>query len=366
VGYVSQIEAGKRPLERRSTQVAIAKALNISVAQLIGSPTDREDPLLDRAVAHVPAVRQVLVEVAADALGRPTRDRETLANAAREVTHLRSIADYASMAPLLPGLLRDLRGHGVSMAPQLIEVVDGGVYALKALGFHDLAHSLITMALPIAQEYDVPAWIGQARYTWVQSLGPESSELGTRVAQAAADDLQGSTDSDTRQMYGHLHLMAAMSAAVSTRAVDAWAHLAEAEALAGELGEPERIGPVAAGFNGNWFGPANVAFWRLAVAAELNDLGQAQQVQRRVDPSAMPVPGRWVYFWTDLARALAGHGRDQEALHALARAERAAPQHFRFNPAVRDLVATLLVRARRRAVAGELTQLARTLGLDPL
>lgn len=161
-GYISHLEAGKRPLERRSTQVAIAKALNISVAQLIGSPTDREDPLLDRAVEHVPAVRQVIVEASAGAVGPPSRERDTLAAAAREVTHLRSVADYAGMAPLLPGLLRDLCGHGVAMTPQLIEVVDGGVYALKALGYHDLAHSLIGMALPTALEYEVPAWIGQA------------------------------------------------------------------------------------------------------------------------------------------------------------------------------------------------------------
>jgi transcriptional regulator with XRE-family HTH domain len=32
-GYLSQIEAGKRSLERRSTQVSIANALNISVAR---------------------------------------------------------------------------------------------------------------------------------------------------------------------------------------------------------------------------------------------------------------------------------------------------------------------------------------------
>lgn len=102
------------------------------------------------------------------------------------------------------------------------------------------------------------------------------------------------------------------------------------------------------------------------MAAELNDLGRALDVGRRVDLEAMPVPGRWVYYWTDMARVLASNGRDREALHALARAERAAPQHFRFNPAVRDLVATLIIRAKRRAVVGELTQLARTLGLDPL
>jgi hypothetical protein len=73
---------------------------------------------------------------------------------------------------------------------------------------------------------------------------------------------------------------------------------------------------------------------------------------------------RWVYYWTDLARALAAGGQDRQAMHALARAERSAPQHFRFNPVVRDLVATLIQRARRRAVGEEMLSLAHKLGLD--
>lgn len=365
-GYISQIEAGKRPLERRSTQVAIANALNLSVAQLMGLHADRTDPVLDRALAHVPAVRRVVVELSAGERHQPGRDRETLTTAAREVTHLRSTADHAALLPRLASLLEDISGHGLAMAPQLMEVVDGGVYALKAIGEPDLARSLVEIVSPSVREFGSPQWTGQAQYTWVQSFPPESAALGARIAQRAADELQGESNGEALQVYGHLQLMAAMTAAVSMNADEARAHLVEAEQLAAALGEPQRIGEVAAGFNGNWFGPTNVAFWRLGVAAELGDLNDALAVSKRIDLDAMPVPARLVYYWTDLARALAAGGRDHDALHALSRAERAAPLHFRFNPAVRDLVNTLINRAKRRAVAGELANLARTLGLDPL
>jgi transcriptional regulator with XRE-family HTH domain len=106
-GYVSQIEAGKRPLERRSTQVAVARALNVSVAQLVGSPTDRVDPLLDRAVAHVPRIRQAVVELAAGERQTPRRGPDELAVASGDLAQLYAKTHYAGIAPLL---LPDLVG----------------------------------------------------------------------------------------------------------------------------------------------------------------------------------------------------------------------------------------------------------------
>jgi hypothetical protein len=123
---------------------------------------------------------------------------------------------------------------------------------------------------------------------------------------------------------------------------------------------------MTAGFNGNWFGPTNVDYYRLGIAAELGDDVTARAVADRIDLAVVPVPNRHVYFWTDLARALAAAGKDRDAMHSLARAERAAPQNFRSSPVVRDLVQTLIHRAKRRAVAGEMQTLAQNLGIDIL
>lgn len=48
--YISQIESGQRPLDRKSTQAAVASALNISVPQLLGQPTDDADQIGKRRV----------------------------------------------------------------------------------------------------------------------------------------------------------------------------------------------------------------------------------------------------------------------------------------------------------------------------
>lgn len=197
---------------------------------------------MDRALAAVPNVRQVVVELSTGERRTPGRDREELLAVAAQVTDLRSVADHAALMPLLPSLLLDIAGHGVGMAPQLIEVVDAGVYALKAVGHTDLARSVVEVALPIVREFDTVQWIGQAHYTWVQSFPPECAALGSRIARRAADELQGSSDSEALQVYGHLHLMSAFEAAVSLRADDAQAHLDEADHVARTLGEPRRAG----------------------------------------------------------------------------------------------------------------------------
>ena len=48
--FISMVESGERALDRKSTQVNIAAALNITVAQLMGQPDDPTDPLRAQAV----------------------------------------------------------------------------------------------------------------------------------------------------------------------------------------------------------------------------------------------------------------------------------------------------------------------------
>jgi hypothetical protein len=203
-------------------------------------------------------------------------------------------------------------------------------------------------------------------YSWVQSFPPESAGLGAKVTARTADDLQGVTSRDVQEVYGCLHILSGFENAITSDSSEAWAHLDEAADIAASLGEPQQYGELVAGINGNWFGPTQVEVWRVAVAAELGDIAAAETVAQRIDLDALPVPNRWVYFWTDMARSLAAGGKDREAMQALVKAERAAPQHFRLNPVARNLVHTLIERARRRAVAEEFVALARTLGLYPI
>jgi transcriptional regulator with XRE-family HTH domain len=61
--YISQVEAGRLGAERRATLVAIAKALRVTVADLVGQPGDSTDPLKADATGAVPAIWAALVEI---------------------------------------------------------------------------------------------------------------------------------------------------------------------------------------------------------------------------------------------------------------------------------------------------------------
>ncbi|MCZ7478862.1 helix-turn-helix domain-containing protein [Micromonospora sp. WMMC273] len=365
-GYVSQIESGQKPLDRKSTQVAIAQALNITVPQLLGQPATDADPVRDRAVAYVPAIRDTLIELAYGERRPPRRDATAVRAAVSHATDLRNAADYGAIAPLLPDLLMDLAGHGMDLGGEMVETLFTTRFTLRTMGHMDLSREAAEVAVTVARDYGDPAWIGQAAYNLVQAFPQESAVVGHRMAVRAADELDTAKGRGAREVYGCLHLLAALESAVANQAGQAYAHLDEAEQVARSVGEPQRRTDLTAGWNGNWFGPTQVAIWRITINAELGEAGAALESAARVDMSKMPVPNRHVYFWTDQARALAALGKDREAMGALAKAERSAPQHFRFSPATRDLTASLIARAKRRAVAGELSDMARKLGLHPL
>jgi transcriptional regulator with XRE-family HTH domain len=365
--YISQIETGARPVDRKSTQLAIATALNISVAQLLGQHGDPEDPMRQRAMAHVPDIEAVIVELSYGERRSPRRDRDAIREAVHGATELRNAADYAGLTPLLPQLLLELGGHGEDLAPELIDALGTAQTALENLGEKVLAREAAQLSVRVAEQYDDAAWLGQARYCLAWAFPPKSAAVGIQLAGHAAHELQSSADSRALDVYGRLHLFAALHAAVALRPDDANSHLDEAAALARSLGEPDRESSLTAGFAGSWFGPTNVELWRMAVAAELADAGTALNVAKRIDLDALPVPNRHVFFYIDMARALAADGkRDRDAMHALANAERAAPQHFRFYPVARNLVTSLIYRAKRQAVGEEMEALARRLGIEPI
>ncbi len=364
---ISKIESGDRDVSNKRVQVALATALNVSVAQLLGTPdTTGADPMRDRALVHIPALRSALVQIEMDAAPSPRLDADTLFRRVGEVTELRNDADYASLMPLLPVLMLDLAGHGAEYGGAMVEVSFAARYALRSIGQHDLAYQAARVGQTAALAYGDPAWIGQAAYSLAQALPTEHAALGLRTVTAAADMLQPLPGRPEQEVYGCLHILAAHLEATLQNPASARAHLDEAADIAASLGDPQRTGPLSAGFNGNWFGPTQVAFWRVACAAELSDVATARNVASTIDLTLLPVANRHVYLHTDLARALAAAGQDDEALKQLVLAERAAPQHFRHSRVVTDLVATIVTRARRRSVAGDLERLARIHGVTAI
>ena len=339
--YLSQIETGARPVERRATLVALAQALDVSIADLIGQPGDPTDPARASAAACVPAVREALIRREVGELTEPRYD-------VLEAMEAGGAYDFASVAPMLPNLLGGLRGG------DLVQVAHVGAYTLKHLGYADLARDTARLAVTEARELGDPAWIGIAEFIRILAMPPEIPGAPTRLAQRVADEIQPHLgDERVRQAYGMLHLYAALRAAVDRRVDITRAHLGEAAEAADSLGEPDHLGLARFAF-----GPTNVGFWTVAIELEIGEPRRALEAAEMVAPGRIPLANRQAPFYADMATALAEVGRDDEAIAMFLRSEAVGPQWFRLRPTVRDTISGILRRTRRNAVSKQMRQAA--------
>jgi len=339
--YLSQIETGARPVERRATLVALAHALDVSIADLTGQPGDPTDPARAAAVANVPAIREALIRREIGELTEPHYD-------VPQVMEAGGAYDFARVAPMLANLLGGLRGG------DLVQVAHVGVYTLKHLGYADLARDAARLAVAEARELGDPAWIGIAEFIRILAMPPEMPGAPTRLAQRVADEIQPHiADGRVRQAYGMLHLHAALKAAVDRRTDMTRDHLGEASGAADSLGEPDHLGLARFAF-----GPTNVGFWTVAIELEIGEPRRALEAAEMVAPGRIPLANRQAPFYTDTATALAEVGRDDEAIAMFLRAEAAGPQWFRLRPTVRDTIGAILRRTRRNAVSRQMRQAA--------
>lgn len=356
--YISQIESGLASVERRSTLVAIARVLEVSVPDLLGQPGDPTDPLKDGAAAAVPAIRAALVEIKEGERREPTRGGEELAAAAERVDRLYITSDRGAMAPLLPSFLYDSAAYG---GVTLVRAVSRASGCLRDLGYRDLALFAAEVAVRAAQETEDPAWLGAARFMHTVTMPVETAGTTSRVAERSIGELQrGAANVEVRQVLGLVHLSAGLACAVDGRPDDAAAHLAAAQSEADSLGDPAD----GLGFHMQYFGPTNVGLWRMNIALESGEPGRVLELAGKVEPRRLRGAGRHQAYWLDRGRALAHSGKvDGAALADLMRAERAAPLAFSLNPLARDAISAMVLRAQRRAVSEDLRILARRVGV---
>ncbi|MEQ4305006.1 helix-turn-helix transcriptional regulator [Plantactinospora sp. B6F1] len=345
--YLSQIERGERAVDRRATLVALAGALSLSVSELTGQPGDPTAPAKATAAASVPAIRETLIRREVGETRPPEGSVERLMAAG-------GAYDFAAAAPMLPALLGGLTG------PDLVQVCHVAVFTLKHLGYPDLARDAARLAVRAAEEVQKPAWIGAAEFIRILSLPPELPTMPTARAQRMAVNLQPDTgDPEVRQVYGMLHLYAALRSAVDRRPDDALDHLREAQDAADSLGEPDNLGLARFAF-----GPTNVGIWRLAVQLELGESALAVERAASVVPERIPLAIRQAPFYLDLGQALVAQRRDGAAMAAFLRAEAIAPQFVRLRPTVRDSIAVILRRTRKNAISGPMRRVAAIVGLE--
>jgi len=138
-----------------------------------------------------------------------------------------------------------------------------------------------------------------------------------------------------------------LPAASEDREVDSQRYLADASAVADQLGHDD---------NRLWtaFGPTNVAIHRITAAVVLRRPDRALDLGETIDTSALPpeLLGRRSQVHLDLAWACAERGEDAFAVLHLLEAERVAAQALRINIRARQLVLDLLGRERQAVTPG--------------
>jgi transcriptional regulator with XRE-family HTH domain len=347
--YLSQIENGLRPVDRRATLIALANALQVSVADLTGKPGDPTDPAKALAASHVPDIREALIRREVGEIGVPVGDVEEAMKAGGDY-------NFTRLAPMLPGLLIGLRG------PDLVQIAHITSYTLRDLGYPDLARDAGRLAITEAYDHGAPEWVGIAEFIRILTMPPEMPGAPMRLAQRVADQIQPHTgDPAVRQAYGMLHLTAGLRAAVGGDRDAAMDHLGEAREAADSMGEPVNLGLARFAF-----GPTNVGFWSVAMHLELSEPEKALEAARNVHPELVPLANRQGPFYSDLGTALAQVGHDHEAIAAFLRSEAAGPQWFRLRPTVKDTVGSIIRRTKRNSVTKPMRAAAAAVNLQQL
>jgi len=370
--FLSMVETGQRPLDRRSHIAALAGALKVSETDLAGGPHLSSDRLQSDPHMAIPPLR---VALQTNTLTTPAVDRaRPVAELHREVFDriepLRRVCDYVSVGHLLPDVLDELHWHAAQPEDEaarrlaleaLVEACVVASAVSKELNYMDLAYLAALQAKEAATLLDDPVQQGKADFMRLLTLPRAGSwDRSLVAAEQSANQLQPyARDPLGLEVLGMITLTASLSAAAAQRADQAAHWLDEAASVASRVPDvPMRT----------WqsFSAANVNIWRVTVGVERGESGgRMLELAKNVNLDLFePKASRRASFLSDVGRGLAREPRTRaEAVRWLRRAEDAAPQRVRNSAAVRETVAYLLDRARADAGGRELRGMAARMGV---
>jgi transcriptional regulator with XRE-family HTH domain len=361
-GWLSMIENGRIPLERRSDIAALADALQVSVSDLIGKPF----PVFAKGSPDVTGMREALMENSLASPAAPvTRPLDALAS--EEMTEAEAAwrgRDHGRELAILPGLLTQLHAHAAE-GPDRTRALDmltrASVQAsglLKELGQIDLAWIAADRARQAADAHGSATAYGMA--AWALALARPAADKSRALmtaGDAAATMESGLAEGGVlaEQVYGMLRLTAALASHLDGDPDGSRDQLGEAVRVAGKIGEqPSR-----------WeaFGPANAGVWQVTLAVEAGEPTKALECAARVNPADLISGGRRAALHLEKGRALAMLRRTHEAVMELREGERICPLRIRCDSLARDLVGAMLERSRREAGGRDLRGLAWRMGV---
>lgn len=353
--YLSMLETGKRALNRRSTIVALANALEISPSDLfdLGLSPLPADPATEAAIGAIRDAMQAVDMGEPGGQMQPVEQLGVRAQTALSVTQAMRLAEAGAM---LPDLIRDLHASieaGRDVAELLrwcvvlySQAVQSYLFGVSAPA--DLCWLAARAGRDIACQVDEPVALGVAAFG-------VSNNLLARGSFDLAGLALPSRDTGDEQLDGMLSLTRCLVAVSDSRPADVDGPLQMATELAERTGDG----------NAHWmsFGPSNVSLWRCGVALEAGEHERAAELSDQIDLTALP-PKRRVNYYVNRARALSQiPQRRNEAVLALRSAERISPDSVRRAPGARRLLGELVTRTRDEALSRELRGMAYRAGL---
>ncbi|QHC26257.1 helix-turn-helix domain-containing protein [Streptomyces sp. GS7] len=269
--------------------------------------------------------------------------------------------DYAELERVLPALIGNLRhaATGSSQAAGLLATAyQTSASLLLKLSDHGHAWLAVGRAMAEAERCGDPVVLASSVRVQAHLLAREKhTAQAVTLVRHTADQLTGAYDKRSPRYLAALGLLLLRGVTAASGGGDRSAtkdFLAEARDVARyvDLDRPDA-----------WanFSPTNVALHAVSAAVTFGDAGVALETARPLMRRHIPVPERRAALWVEAARAYSQQGRLADGYQALRIAESCAAQDIR-RPAVRELVADMAARDRRRSLP-ELHHFSRQLGV---
>lgn len=315
------------------------------------------------AAAH-PALVQALLPGALPASMTEPPSAEQLRQRAMNVRRLLTTCDYAELERTLPGLITDLRQAASSSAqPEEVSGFLATAYQTSASlflkrGDAGTAWLAVGRAMAEAERFGDPLVLAASVRLQAHVLVREQhARQAVTLIQHTASQLTGSYDRRSPHHLAVLGLLLLRGVTAASRAGDR-AATSEFVTEANEVAQYVALDQPDVWAN---FSPTNVTLHQISAAVSFGDAGIALDAARPLMRRHIPVPERRAALWIETARAYAQQGRLADGYQALRIAETCAAQDVR-RPAVRELVADMAARDRRRTLP-ELHHFSRRLGV---
>ncbi|WP_424184666.1 helix-turn-helix domain-containing protein [Actinokineospora sp. G85] len=370
-GYLSLLERGRKPIDKRSTLEAIAAALRVAPSDLASIPWPINDAVAGEARLAANLIGDALAEfrLGDDVEVAPRPWHEIAADVRRLREQLVPKADYAAQGYLIYALVEELlavyntsSAHRTDALKALATCYSAAAGATKATGKSSLAWVAADRMISVSEQIGQPEYSAWAAWRRVHMIDGQRRDRQISQAVKWIDRFSNHTGNpQVLQAIGQMHLTTAMAHAALNNDDESATHLREAGILARHL--KQDVGT----FGGMWFGRTNVAIWTVALAVESGNYGAADAAAKEVNLAALPSKGRRAEFHAEYGRALAHMNPSRgRAVSEILKAEQLAPQLIRNHPLLRETVGGLLSRKLPDAATRELRGIAYRMGIAPI